>query len=58
VGNEPQPESKAASPNTLDINVRQPVDDISNQTFMFKCPENFLQPTLLGWQIFGALELS
>lgn len=55
VGNEPQPESKAASSNTLDINVRQPLNDISNQTFMFKWPENTFHLRCSRWQIFGTL---
>lgn len=56
MGNEPQPESKPASSNTQDINVRQPLNDISNQTFMFKWPENTFQPRCPRWQIVGVLE--
>lgn len=56
VGNEPQPEAKAASSSTLSIRVRQPSSGISNQTSVFKRPENTSQPRSSRWQIFGVLE--
>lgn len=57
-GNEPQPEAKAASSSTLGISARarQPEKGISNQTSVFKRPENTSQPRSLRWQIFGVLE--
>lgn len=59
MGNEPQPEAKAASSSTLGISVRQPSTSNSNQTSLYVLrvwPEIIFQPRSSRWQISGVLE--